>query len=135
MNKSSTAVLLVGALLHGAHAAASTPNKDSFLVTGLADIEPAFATFDGTMYAGLLPFNEDGGEFMFWLFEPTTAVSDSLTLWLNGGPGCTSFHGGVLFEMEGRLGKFLANCWAFIAKLTSLSGGACIFCLNQDEED
>ena len=39
--------------------------------------------------------------------------------------------GGVVFDMDGQLGKFLASAWALIAKLASVSGGACIFCLNE----
>lgn len=82
--------------------------QDEFLVQGLEEVEPAYRDFNGTMYAGLLPIDvladEDyidppRGEFMFWLFQPNNATAmDTLTIWLNGGPGCSSFFAGVLFE-------------------------------------
>lgn len=85
------------------------PKRDptEFLVHGLQDVEPAFGAFDGIMYAGLLPIDlpdDDSsdfprGEFMFWFFQPNNATAmDTLTIWLNGGPGCSSFFAGVLFE-------------------------------------
>lgn len=62
-----------------------------FRVHGLEDIEPAFASFQGKMYAGLLPFhlddNKQEGEFMFWLFEPDEIeVENALSIYLSGGP-------------------------------------------------
>lgn len=36
---------------------------------------------------------------MFWLFKPhEQSVENTLTLWLNGGPGCSSFNCGVMME-------------------------------------
>jgi carboxypeptidase D len=77
----------------------TTPEE--FRVVGLEDIQPAYAQFEGKMYAGMLPSDHDGrtGMTMFWLFEPDTQiVPDSIVLWLNGGPGCSSFNCGVMME-------------------------------------
>jgi hypothetical protein len=62
--------------------------KDDFVVRGLEDVQPAYADFDGIMYAGRLPANNGDrvGMTMFWLFEPTIQlVPDTLVIWLNGG--------------------------------------------------
>lgn len=85
------------------HKPGGTPSPSDYLVTGLEDVEPSFASFDGTMYAGMVPFTsydeKSKAEYMFWMFIPDEPlVKNSLVIWLNGGPGCTSFNAGLLFE-------------------------------------
>ena len=95
------AVALPFLLLHGASALIADPDfdfdPDQFLVKGLEEIEPSYATFKGKMYAGLIPFHTDG-KFMFWLFEPDRQeVPDTLSIYISGGPGCSSIGTGNVF--------------------------------------
>jgi carboxypeptidase C (cathepsin A) len=78
----------------------SLPDPSDLRVKGLEEVEPAFGLFEGEMYAGLLPMDNGDrtGNLMFWLFIPEEpSVSDSLVIWLNGGPGTylPSFRSGV----------------------------------------
>lgn len=51
----------------------------------------------GESYAGLLPISTNVNEtrqLYFWFFPSTNpAASDEITIWLNGGPGCSSLEG------------------------------------------
>lgn len=81
------------------HGADSSPwlNRQSepFAVnrTGLPGVP-----FDiGESYAGLLPISDDPKEprqLFFWFFPSQSGnITDEITLWLNGGPGCSSLVG------------------------------------------
>jgi len=70
----------------------------AFQVKSLPDVP-----FDvGEMYSGLIPINSsDTSRELFFIFQPTVGEPvDEITIWLNGGPGCSSLEG--FFEENGR---------------------------------
>ncbi|KAK5162945.1 hypothetical protein LTR04_002872 [Oleoguttula sp. CCFEE 6159] len=75
-------------------------NTTKFAVngTGLPDVD-----FDiGESYAGLLPVSSaaNASELYFWFFPSSNPnATDEVTIWLNGGPGCSSLEG--LFQENG----------------------------------
>ena len=56
----------------------------------------------GEMYSGLIPIDEkNASRALFFMFNPTIgAPVDEVTIWLNGGPGCSSLEG--FFQENGR---------------------------------
>ena len=58
----------------------------------------------GESYAGTLSINDNpdsGNQLYFWFFpSKNPAASNEITIWLNGGPGCSSLDG--LFNENGR---------------------------------
>lgn len=58
-----------------------------------------FIDFDfGESYSGLMPIDSTGRELFFWFFPTQDAGANDITIWLNGGPGCSSLEG--FFEVS-----------------------------------
>ncbi|KAK2059143.1 serine carboxypeptidase [Colletotrichum caudatum] len=73
----------------------STDETKPFAVNGTGFPEVHFDI--GESYAGLLPISDDPNEtrkLFFWFFPSTAAETpEEVTIWLNGGPGCSSLSG------------------------------------------
>lgn len=56
----------------------------------------------GEMYSGLIPIDpKNTSRALFFVFQPTIGEPvDEITIWLNGGPGCSSLEG--FFQENGR---------------------------------
>ncbi|KAE8352258.1 Alpha/Beta hydrolase protein [Aspergillus coremiiformis] len=75
-----------------------TKDTKPYRVNSLPDVP-----FDiGEMYSGLVPIEEgDDSRGLFFVFQPKLgAPVDEITIWLNGGPGCSSLEG--FFQENGR---------------------------------
>ncbi|KAI9687927.1 MAG: hypothetical protein M1822_002009 [Bathelium mastoideum] len=75
-----------------------TEESAPYVVTSLPDVNFEI----GEMYSGLIPIDSnDLSRQLFFVFEPTTGEPvDEVTIWLNGGPGCSSLEG--FFQENGR---------------------------------
>eukprot|EP00271_Cylindrocystis_brebissonii_P005901 TRINITY_DN1828_c0_g2_i1.p1 TRINITY_DN1828_c0_g2~~TRINITY_DN1828_c0_g2_i1.p1 ORF type:complete len:541 (-),score=78.31 TRINITY_DN1828_c0_g2_i1:157-1779(-) len=83
--------------------ASGTPAFRADLITDL----PGAPNAAFKMYSGYITVDEDHGKALFYWFVESVLSSDTkpLTLWLNGGPGCSSVGVGALEE----LGPFFTN--------------------------
>ncbi|KAE8352137.1 Alpha/Beta hydrolase protein [Aspergillus coremiiformis] len=70
-----------------------TNKTEKFLVNGTGIPEVDFDV--GESYAGLLPNTPAGSSSLFFWFFPSqnAKADDEITVWLNGGPGCSSLDG------------------------------------------
>lgn len=72
-------------------------NTTKFTVNGTAGAIPNVDFDIGESYAGLLPISEkanETSELYFWFFPSANKdAGDEITIWLNGGPGCSSLEG------------------------------------------
>lgn len=75
---------------------------DSQLVEYKIDSLPDVNFDIGEMYSGLIPIDEkNASRALFFMFNPTIGKPvDEITIWLNGGPGCSSLEG--FFQENGR---------------------------------
>jgi carboxypeptidase D len=68
-----------------------------FVVNGTAGAIPDVNFDIGESYAGLLPISDkanETSELYFWFFPSENKdADDEITIWLNGGPGCSSLEG------------------------------------------
>ncbi|KAL7772586.1 hypothetical protein CFE70_002545 [Pyrenophora teres f. teres 0-1] len=75
----------------------TTEASKSFAVNGSAGAIPQVDFDIGESYAGLLPISDkanETSELYFWFFPSANQdADDEITIWLNGGPGCSSLEG------------------------------------------
>ena len=75
-------------------------NTEKYFVKSLPEIPQSFMT---EMYAGLIPIDKkNASRALYYVFTPTVGKPvDTITIWLNGGPGCSSLEG--FFQENGRI--------------------------------
>eukprot|EP00271_Cylindrocystis_brebissonii_P007287 TRINITY_DN20637_c0_g1_i1.p1 TRINITY_DN20637_c0_g1~~TRINITY_DN20637_c0_g1_i1.p1 ORF type:complete len:561 (+),score=126.22 TRINITY_DN20637_c0_g1_i1:226-1908(+) len=99
----SASLLIAFLVLCGGGASASAENYEDHLITGL----PGSPNAAFKMYSGYVTVDPDHGKALFYWFVEAQLDADTkpLTLWLNGGPGCSSVGVGAIEE----LGPFFTN--------------------------
>ncbi|KAF2249389.1 carboxypeptidase cpdS precursor [Trematosphaeria pertusa] len=74
-----------------------TASKSKYVVNGTAGAIPEVNFDIGESYAGLMPISDKANEtdqLYFWFFPSANPdAGDEITIWLNGGPGCSSLEG------------------------------------------
>ncbi|TID15861.1 serine carboxypeptidase PepF [Venturia nashicola] len=98
-------------------------DTSGFRVNSLPDVP--FSV--GEMYPGLMPMKAgDPSRQLFFMYQSTTGPSvDTITIWLNGGPGCSSLAG--FLQENGRFlwreePLFLGQCDKYALVRTPLQG-------------
>ncbi|KAI9702186.1 MAG: hypothetical protein M1820_006268 [Bogoriella megaspora] len=95
-------------------------NTEQFVVNGTAIPDIPFDI--GESYAGLLPISDQANEtrkLWFWFFPSQNPnATDEITIWFNGGPGCSSLTGlikenGPILWQAGTQG-FTKNAYSFV---------------------
>uniref|UniRef100_A0A1D1XYN8 Carboxypeptidase n=2 Tax=Anthurium amnicola TaxID=1678845 RepID=A0A1D1XYN8_9ARAE len=137
-----TVLLVSVAILGGLGVVSAAP--ESALVTHLPGFD---GTFPSKHYAGYVTVDESHGRNLYYYFVVSEGnpASDPVVLWLNGGPGCSSFdgfvyeHGPFNFEAGNGLGslpKLHLNPYSWskvssILYLDSPAGVGLSYSLNQ----
>ncbi|PVH98259.1 alpha/beta-hydrolase [Periconia macrospinosa] len=74
-----------------------TDKTAKYVVNGTAGAIPEVDFDIGESYAGLMPISDkanETSELYFWFFPSSNEqAGDEITIWLNGGPGCSSLEG------------------------------------------
>ncbi|KAH8719175.1 Alpha/Beta hydrolase protein [Phaeosphaeriaceae sp. PMI808] len=100
----------------------TTEASKKFVVNGTAGAIPDVNFDIGESYAGLLPISDKSNEtsqLYFWFFPSENPdAGDEITIWLNGGPGCSSLEGflqenGPISWQYGSAPFAVKNPWAW----------------------